>query len=247
MGLFTWGSLPESQISAKTITEAINEAIVAHEEDPTAHLGDGESLQQHKNNEIIDHPAQSIVADKMSVTNAYSILSLGIVSTADLDNLTATGDSFGINLSQASPVSGDGFYNITSFLPYDIGYADGDVVVNFEITAGNGSGTWTSYVYFGFAKIEFKYGYYRVGYYSNGWYYSSWIATQDLFSKRFRIYYDSVNSVLNVYLGANLVYSHAHAIDFQDGEMAFLLMLNRGNNNPATFSVGNLSYALEGI
>ena len=60
----TWGSSPKAQDDPTTIDEAINAAIVAHEADPTAHLGDGESLQQHKNNEVIDHPAFSIVADK---------------------------------------------------------------------------------------------------------------------------------------------------------------------------------------
>lgn len=64
MGLFNWGALPKAQDNAQTIDEAIGVAIVAHESDPTAHLGDGESLQQHKNNEIIDHPALSIVTDK---------------------------------------------------------------------------------------------------------------------------------------------------------------------------------------
>lgn len=64
MGLFTWGSLPKAQDNAQTIDEAIQSAITAHEEDPTAHLGDGESLQQHKNNEIIDHPAYSVIDDK---------------------------------------------------------------------------------------------------------------------------------------------------------------------------------------
>lgn len=66
MGLFTWGSLPKAQDDPTLIDEAIATAIANHEADPTAHLGDGESLQQHKNNEIIDHPAYSIVSDKYS-------------------------------------------------------------------------------------------------------------------------------------------------------------------------------------
>ena len=65
MGLFNWGSLPKAQDDAQTIDEAIASAITAHEEDPTAHLGDGESLEQHKTNEIVDHPAYSVVRDKI--------------------------------------------------------------------------------------------------------------------------------------------------------------------------------------
>lgn len=66
MGLFTWSALPKDQDNAQLISEAISEAITNHEADPNAHLGAGESLEQHKSNEIIDHPAFSIVPDKRS-------------------------------------------------------------------------------------------------------------------------------------------------------------------------------------
>ena len=51
-----WGNLQKSLDDPQTIDQAIAAAIAAHEQDPTAHLGDGESLQQHKSNDIIDHP-----------------------------------------------------------------------------------------------------------------------------------------------------------------------------------------------
>lgn len=63
--LFNWGSLPKAQDDPQTINQAIDQAISAHESDPTAHLGVGESLEQHKTNEVIDHPALSIVTDKV--------------------------------------------------------------------------------------------------------------------------------------------------------------------------------------
>jgi len=66
MSQFTWGDLPKSQIDNQLITEAIALAITNHEEDPTAHLGAGESLEQHKTNDILDHPAASIPGDKFS-------------------------------------------------------------------------------------------------------------------------------------------------------------------------------------
>lgn len=72
----TWGDLPESQISNRLITEAIAEAISAHESDPTAHLGTGESLEQHKVNDVIDHPAGSVLNDKFSMTEYYLQLPL---------------------------------------------------------------------------------------------------------------------------------------------------------------------------
>ena len=67
--LRTWGDLPKNQIDDQLITEAISEAITAHEQDPTAHLGAGESIDMHRTNEILDHPAQSIVPDKLSPVN----------------------------------------------------------------------------------------------------------------------------------------------------------------------------------
>lgn len=65
MTLPLWGLLQKSQDDISTIDEAIAAAVVAHEEDPTAHLGAGESLQSHKSEEIIDHPPVSVVADKI--------------------------------------------------------------------------------------------------------------------------------------------------------------------------------------
>lgn len=67
-----WGELAKAQDDNQKINEAINEAIVNHETDPTAHLGSGESLEAHKTSEMIDHPAGSIVKDKDSfVENSF--------------------------------------------------------------------------------------------------------------------------------------------------------------------------------
>ena len=60
-----WGTLAKSQVDPQTIDEAIAAAIAAHESDPSAHLGTGESLESHKTSEIIDHLAGSIVGDKL--------------------------------------------------------------------------------------------------------------------------------------------------------------------------------------
>jgi hypothetical protein len=64
MTIETWGEMPESQISDKTIAEKIAEMISDHEADPTSHMGIGESIDEHRKNTVIDHPAQSVLADK---------------------------------------------------------------------------------------------------------------------------------------------------------------------------------------
>jgi len=62
----TWGLLPKSQVDDELIEEAIARLILEHNEDETAHLGTGQSLQSHKASEIIDHVVASIVADKLA-------------------------------------------------------------------------------------------------------------------------------------------------------------------------------------
>src|SRR5574337_678102 len=63
-----WGLLPKAQDDPTTIDEAIAAAIAAHEADPEAHLGDGESLDVHRANTTLDHPVGAVLSDKNSWT-----------------------------------------------------------------------------------------------------------------------------------------------------------------------------------
>ncbi len=63
-----WGQLPKAQDDPQTIDEAIASAIAAHEADPEAHLGMGESLETHRSNDILDHPLGSVLVDKSTLT-----------------------------------------------------------------------------------------------------------------------------------------------------------------------------------
>jgi hypothetical protein len=95
-----WGMLPKAQDNNQTIAEAIAEAITAHNADYTAHSGAGQSIDVHRNSEVIDHLADSIVADKllagqislakMSQTRMFSQIDLNI-----LNNVTYFSDSWG--------------------------------------------------------------------------------------------------------------------------------------------------------
>lgn len=64
MSVETWGMMPKAQDDDQTIDEAITAAIASHEADSEAHQGEGESLQNHKSEDVIDHPESSIVNDK---------------------------------------------------------------------------------------------------------------------------------------------------------------------------------------
>lgn len=60
-----WGLMPKSQDDAETIEEAITRIVTEHNNDNTAHAGTGQSLDVHRQSEVLDHLALSIVADKI--------------------------------------------------------------------------------------------------------------------------------------------------------------------------------------
>lgn len=65
---YIWGNLNRATNDATSIDEAIGEAIEAHNDDPTSHLGPDQALQSHRASEIIDHIAESVVNDKIRRT-----------------------------------------------------------------------------------------------------------------------------------------------------------------------------------
>ncbi len=65
MGIQSWGSLQKSTEDDETIEQAIARLIAEHESDSESHLGVGESLEAHKTANVIDHPADSVVSDKI--------------------------------------------------------------------------------------------------------------------------------------------------------------------------------------
>jgi len=65
MAIDTWGNIPKAQDDNQKINEAIDEAIDSHLADSNAHIDTGESVNAHKSATIIDHPAGSVVNDKV--------------------------------------------------------------------------------------------------------------------------------------------------------------------------------------
>lgn len=96
MPIGTWSGLQKSATDDETIEQAIDRIVQAHNADPEAHGAEGEALDQHKSAEVIDHPAQSIVPDKLSggdvvIQTDFSTLapwtSSGDVSNSDFNGL----------------------------------------------------------------------------------------------------------------------------------------------------------------
>jgi len=69
MSTNTWGMLPKNYEDAEKIEEAIARLIEAHEDDPTAHLGETQSLKSHRSQESIDHLAGSVVEENIRDSN----------------------------------------------------------------------------------------------------------------------------------------------------------------------------------
>ena len=113
MSEVTWGLLAKSLEDPETIEEAIDRIVAAHNDDESAHLEAGQSLQSHKASEIIDHAVASIVADKISGTEG-----LIFHSFESLDNYQK---------------SGAGIYNSIGFHPggCDIIHEYGLITFNF--------------------------------------------------------------------------------------------------------------------
>ena len=60
----TWEQLPKNGTDNETIEGAISRLITAHNNDAIAHTAAGQSIDEHRKNDIIDHPAGSILGDK---------------------------------------------------------------------------------------------------------------------------------------------------------------------------------------
>jgi len=86
MAIQTWGGMQKSADDDETIEQAIARLIAVHEGDSKAHLGEGESLQSHKNEDVIDHPAYSVLDDKMAFDRHSIDLEMN-----NLDVFSATG------------------------------------------------------------------------------------------------------------------------------------------------------------
>lgn len=122
MSIETWGLMPKSQVDDETIEQAIARILSEHGIDPNSHMGSGEALDNHRQSDIIDHKAGSIVADKIAAENILSEhLTSGQIIGKDFRTAENVGelvdgvkfDSGGIEMWQGGdrqvniPISGD--------------------------------------------------------------------------------------------------------------------------------------------
>ena len=84
---YIWGNLNRATNDPTLIDEAISDAIVAHNDDPDAHLGPNQALESHRASEIIDHVAESVVNDKIRHTARRYVAIVDPSSEFDFDTV----------------------------------------------------------------------------------------------------------------------------------------------------------------
>jgi len=168
--LQNWGQMTKAQDDATTIDQAIASAIFAHENDPESHMGVGESIENHRQNEVIDHPANSVVDDKINIEkfslqdwfaslSAYDVSGLAFsrlgyaefYTTTVLNNVTYVYLPADDNYNLACDVSKNPIFETVCFVnssedfQSDIGFGDigGDYYVSFRITKTTSNAVWT--------------------------------------------------------------------------------------------------------
>lgn len=82
-----WDGLPKTQIDPTTIDEQIAADIAAHNADPDAHMEALASLAQHRESEIVDHLAESVVNDKLAVFSRSFVAIVDPASDTDFDTI----------------------------------------------------------------------------------------------------------------------------------------------------------------
>ncbi|KKU28894.1 MAG: hypothetical protein UX42_C0006G0046 [Microgenomates group bacterium GW2011_GWC1_46_20] len=67
MPAICWGALVKSATDPTTIDQEADSKILAHNQDPSAHSNTGEVLESHRSQSELDHPDNSVDADKLRV------------------------------------------------------------------------------------------------------------------------------------------------------------------------------------
>lgn len=89
---FIWGSLQRALNDPTTIDEAIAAGIAAHNNAAESHLGDEQSLESHRENPIVDHPAESVVNDKIQAGARRWVAIVDPNSESDFDTIQGAVD-----------------------------------------------------------------------------------------------------------------------------------------------------------
>lgn len=136
-----WGELPRATDDNQKIDEAIDAAITAHNEDSEAHLGDDEALEVHRQNTVIDHPAESVVNDKLQL-RARSYIAIVDPSDEEAFDTIESAVAYAITKGGGTILLAPGTYYLSGAtdVPTNINFASYDteaVIVHGDYDSGD--------------------------------------------------------------------------------------------------------------
>lgn len=145
MTLPNWFNLSKTATDPQTIGEAIAEAIDNHNADTEAHLGVDESLETHRENAVIDHPAESVVNDKLEIGARRYVAIVDPTSEENFDTIESA-------LAYAISIGGGTIYLApgTHYLSGAVSWPEscsieGSSALTSIISAGHTSGEYISF------------------------------------------------------------------------------------------------------
>lgn len=241
-----WWMLQKSLSDIQTIAQAIAAAITAHNDDPDAHLGVGQSLQSHRASEIIDHEAQSIVADKFSSSNSGIFVPVNGDLTAEAGNYTAIIPGVIAVIQQGTGHTGEAYTTLWDIIPSDCGYNDGDVVVDVVFQGTGVSGAWYAKFMVEFAYIEVTSSGVRFAYYDGTYHLSSFFSIATAAVLPYRIHVDRAAGLIRFYAGGVELYNHAYTYSLDGFEVITNIAVARSTGSFATAGFGNIYLAFDG-
>lgn len=246
MSITVWGLLNKSQDDPETIEEAINRIVAEHNADPTAHTGLGQSIDLHRKNDILDHPAGSVVGDKMPFQE-YQI-----------PDGAATSEKWSEETGTAYKIAGHdinvGLWSQTLFQGVHsprhragANYPDADLILQFSLTL-NGFQSTDGYFKFAFTNdlvddptvLQFeKTGTaHRVFLKKDGVEVASQVLSNANNTRTiYRIYYEHLTNTIYIYEGATVALTYT-ATNFKDFIFSYMVLeMSRTTNTSLQFRI----------
>jgi hypothetical protein len=139
-----WFGLSKTATDPQTIDEGMDVKIGDHNNDPDAHMLVGETLDLHRTNDVIDHPAESVVNDKIEISARAFVAIVDPASDENFDTIEgAITYAIGVGGGSIYVVAGTHYLSTAIELPLNI-YIVGDSALTTIISAGYTSGEYFS-------------------------------------------------------------------------------------------------------
>jgi hypothetical protein len=248
-----WGQLEKAQDDDETIEEAIARLIGVHEASAESHLGEGESLEAHKADDVLDHPAGSVLADKQTFTE--------IVAETDFESLTgwlqAGNFSYpvwpGVQMQAVATGPTVAYLKSEQVLvvnPYSFGK---DIMLQWSAKLTNVNSTATLYLGLGGdpASGDFGFGFVWNGTNLKGYYKgeggnteTSAITTSVTGTHTFRIYFEEATRQVHFYFDGVLGGSLDNDDDTFPDDANIFMYMTKGTSGTATFQIFRFTFAV---